>query len=176
MHRKASPAAAVRHHDQRRTRPHAMPPIGRSRLVTTGAVVLTAAALTFGAVLGNDGPLGPAIAFMGGSVAKPVAPEIDRAAHYLVRSTLMALDDANRTGNYSVLRQLASPAFQTANSAERLAEVFTSQRERNLDLSVAALGQPRQRMDQAARPTGVFPNSTKPGRPSIRASQLLTLA
>ncbi|MEZ5816829.1 MAG: hypothetical protein R3D44_07090 [Hyphomicrobiaceae bacterium] len=59
-----------------------------------------------------------------------------------MRSTLMALDDANRTGNYSVFRMLASPSFQAANSPDGLAEAFSVHRARALDLSVAALSPP----------------------------------
>ncbi len=57
----------------------------------------------------------------------------------LIRSTLLALDHANKTGNYTVLRDLAAPAFQV-NTAARLAEIFADQRRDNLDLSgVAAI-------------------------------------
>jgi hypothetical protein len=57
----------------------------------------------------------------------------------LIRSTLLALDQANKTGNYTVMRDLGSPAFQS-NSAARLAEIFAKLRNDNLDLSgVAAL-------------------------------------
>lgn len=57
----------------------------------------------------------------------------------LVRSTLLALDHANKTGNYTVLRDLGSPQFQ-ANTAARLSEIFAAQRRDALDLSgVAAL-------------------------------------
>lgn len=46
---------------------------------------------------------------------------------------------ANKTGDYTVLRDLGAPAFQT-NNAARLAEVFAAQRRDKLDLSgVAAL-------------------------------------
>ena len=60
----------------------------------------------------------------------------------LVRSTLLALDHANKTGNYTVLRDLGSPAFQ-ANTHARLAEIFATQRKDNLDLSGAAVLEPQ---------------------------------
>ncbi|MGZ9410872.1 MAG: hypothetical protein ACXW3J_09640, partial [Methylocystis sp.] len=57
----------------------------------------------------------------------------------LVRSTLLALDHANKTGNYTVLRELGAPGFQV-NTAARLAEIFADQRRDSLDLSgVAAI-------------------------------------
>ena len=40
----------------------------------------------------------------------------------LVRTTLLALDQANKTGNYTVLRDLAAPGFQV-DTAARLAEI-----------------------------------------------------
>jgi hypothetical protein len=38
-------------------------------------------------------------------------------ALYLIRSTLLTLNDANRSGNYTVLRDLATPDFQARNTA-----------------------------------------------------------
>jgi hypothetical protein len=75
--------------------------------------------------------------------ATPQAPtpaQIDRnGVLILIRSSLLALDQANKTGNYTVLRDIGAPAFQ-ANSAARLGEIFAKQRNDNLDLSgVAAL-------------------------------------
>jgi hypothetical protein len=65
----------------------------------------------------------------------PTPALIDRnGVLILIRSTLLALDQANKTGNYTVLRDLGSPAFQT-NTAARLAEIFASQRKDNIDLS-----------------------------------------
>lgn len=53
----------------------------------------------------------------------------------LIRTTLIALSQANLTGNYTVLRDLGSPAFQSTNSAARLTEAFTDLRQRRLDFS-----------------------------------------
>jgi hypothetical protein len=52
----------------------------------------------------------------------------------LVRSSLLALDQANKTGNYTVLRDIGAPGFQS-NSAARLGEIFAKLRNDNLDLS-----------------------------------------
>lgn len=59
----------------------------------------------------------------------------------LINSSLLALNQANATGNYAVLRELAAPAFQQINSPERLAEIFEPLRARNLDLSPIVLYQ-----------------------------------
>ena len=64
-------------------------------------------------------------------------------AVYLVRSTLMMLNDANRSGNYTVLRDLAAPDFQARNSAADLAQSFADLRRRNFDLFAAAILAPQ---------------------------------
>ena len=53
----------------------------------------------------------------------------------LIRTTIIAVSQANETGNYAVLRDLGSPNFQNANSVAKLTEIFSSQRNANLDLS-----------------------------------------
>src|SRR5581483_5705822 len=70
--------------------------------------------------------------------AKPA--NIDRnGVLILVRSALLALDQANKTGNYTVLRDIGAPGFQI-NSAARLAEIFVKIRNDKVDLSgVAAI-------------------------------------
>lgn len=83
-----------------------------------------------------------------GAVAEPQsAPKpanIDRnGVLILVRSTLLALDQANKTGNYTVLRDLGAPGFQAANTAARLSEVFASQRNDRLDLSGVSVIDPQ---------------------------------
>ena len=52
----------------------------------------------------------------------------------LIRSTLIALNQANGTGNYTVFRDLGSSSFQGANSAADLAELFGSLRRQRIDL------------------------------------------
>ena len=53
----------------------------------------------------------------------------------LVRSTMIALNHANSTGNYSVLRDLGAPSFRNANTSARLAVLFSNIRGKNLELS-----------------------------------------
>src|SRR5262245_20468190 len=38
----------------------------------------------------------------------------------LIRTTVIAVNQANRTGNYSVLRDLAAPGFQASNNPAQL--------------------------------------------------------
>jgi hypothetical protein len=74
----------------------------------------------------------------------PRPANIDRnGVLMLIRSTLLALDHGNKTGNYTVLRDLASPAFQAGNNAARLAEIFAKLRNDRLDLSGVAVIDPQ---------------------------------
>ena len=57
------------------------------------------------------------------------------AALKLLWSTMAAVDQANKTGNYSVLRDLGSQGFQTNNNAASLAGVFAGIRDQRVDLS-----------------------------------------
>jgi hypothetical protein len=90
----------------------------------------------------------------------PVSPE---QALYLIRSTLLTLNDANRSGNYSVLRDLAAPDFQAKNTAADLALGFTDLRRRNFDLFSVALAAPQLSTppyldpNKMLRLTGFFP-------------------
>jgi len=61
----------------------------------------------------------------------------------LIRTTLIALNQANQTGNYTVLRDLAAPGFQRANSSARLAEIFAGLRNRELDISPIMFFEPK---------------------------------
>lgn len=73
----------------------------------------------------------------------PKPAPIDRnGVLILIRSALLALDQANKTGNYTVLRDLGSPEFQV-NSAAQLADIFAKQRHDNIDLSGVAVIDPQ---------------------------------
>ena len=75
--------------------------------------------------------------------AAPKPAQIDRnGVLILIRTALIALDQGNKTGNYTVLRDLGAPAFQT-NTAARLAEIFVTQRRDNIDLSGVAVLDPQ---------------------------------
>jgi len=64
-------------------------------------------------------------------------------ALYLIRSTLLTLNDANRSGNYTVLRDLAAPDFQAKNTAADLSQSFSDLRRRHFDLYSAAIEPPQ---------------------------------
>jgi hypothetical protein len=61
----------------------------------------------------------------------------------LLRTTLVAVHQANVTGNYTILRDLAAPSFQERNTAADLALIFAPFRRQNIDLAPAALLEPQ---------------------------------
>ncbi len=78
-----------------------------------------------------------------GAPPQPAASISTGQALYLVRSTLLTLNDANRSGNYTVLHDSAAPAFQARNTASDLAQIFADLRRRNFDLFSVALIAPQ---------------------------------
>ena len=79
----------------------------------------------------------------GASTQVPTPAPIDHdGVLALIRSTLLALDQANKTGNYTVLRDLGSPRFQL-NTAARLSEIFASQRYNHMNLAAVAVLEPQ---------------------------------
>jgi hypothetical protein len=67
----------------------------------------------------------------------------DQALTIMIKSILITYNDANLSGNYSVLRDLASPAFREANSPSALAEIFKDNREKNINIAPILLFQPK---------------------------------
>lgn len=53
----------------------------------------------------------------------------------MIRSAIIALNQANKTGNYTVLQDLGAPSFRASNNSARLAQIFADLRQRNRDLS-----------------------------------------
>ncbi len=68
----------------------------------------------------------------------PARDEIAR----LLWSTLIAVDQANRTGNYRVLRDLGAPGFRDANDAAKLAAIFQPTRDAGMNLGATILREP----------------------------------
>jgi hypothetical protein len=77
------------------------------------------------------------------STQAPTPAQINRnGVLILIRSSLLALDQANKTGNYTVLRDIGAPGFQS-NTAARLGDIFAKLRNDNLDLSGVAVIDPQ---------------------------------
>jgi len=73
--------------------------------------------------------------------SQPVPSELELAK--LVWSTMAMVDHANRSGNYSVMRDTSATGFQQQNDPARLAEIFAPIRALRLDLSNALVVEPR---------------------------------
>lgn len=76
------------------------------------------------------------------AAAKSLVPDSQGLA-VLIQNSLIALNHANLTGNFSVLRDLAAPGFQKLNSPKQLAATFADLRVRNVNLSPIVLYQPK---------------------------------
>lgn len=66
----------------------------------------------------------------------------DQQLVVLITNTLLALNQANMTGNYSVFRELGAPGFQLGNSVGKLSDIFSKLRHRDFDLGPIVLLQP----------------------------------
>ncbi|MEO1205523.1 MAG: hypothetical protein AAFV45_04260 [Pseudomonadota bacterium] len=93
---------------------------------------------------------------------------------FLARSTLIALDHAIRTGNYTVLHHLSDPVFQRQNPPEKLASIFGSLRKSGVDLTFAAV-QPLsleptilRKTGEPLRISGQFATNTSPVKFDMR--------
>jgi hypothetical protein len=60
----------------------------------------------------------------------------------LVSSVMLALHQANITGNYTVLRDMSAPGFRNKNTATDLGRIFAPIRETKIDLSQTVLLDP----------------------------------
>ncbi|WP_246674654.1 hypothetical protein [Mesorhizobium sp. B4-1-3] len=88
--------------------------------------------------------------------AKPKPANIDRnGVLIMVRYALLAVDQANKTGNYTVLRDLGSPGLQ-ANTSAQLAEIFASQRKQGIDLAGVAVLEPQLTLLPQIEPNGML--------------------
>jgi hypothetical protein len=76
------------------------------------------------------------------SPASPIAVPPPEALLALIRSALIALDHANWTDNYTVLRELGGPGLQRYSSAQ-LGTIFAGLRQQNVDLLPVAVVTPQ---------------------------------
>jgi hypothetical protein len=74
----------------------------------------------------------------------------------MIRSSIIALNQANKTGNYSVLLDLGAPAFRASNNSAKLAQIFAALRQRNLDLSPILFFTPKLVQQPVIGPNGIL--------------------
>jgi hypothetical protein len=142
-----------------------------------------------GAVARRLGPALMAIALAGaawaqppraapGPAAPPAVPNVpapdQRTALKMLWSIMAAVDQANRTGNYSVLRDLGTPAFQANNNPANLAAIFAALRGQQLDLADTLTVTPAWEVSpRMISPTVLRMRGTFPLRPQPIAFDLL---
>lgn len=84
-------------------------------------------------------------------------PPVDaQSAVMMVRYALIALDQANKSNNYAVLRDLGTPNFREGNPTARLAELFAAHRQVGLNLASAVVVEPTWTVPPARDTTGLL--------------------
>ena len=71
-----------------------------------------------------------------------VMPDAEKIV-LLLRVTLITLNDALQTGNFTVLRDMGAPGFRAANTAGRLSQSFADLAAKNIDLSRVSILAPQ---------------------------------
>jgi hypothetical protein len=107
-------------------------------------------------------PPNEAIIKVAAALPEVVTPSAEQTL-ILIRATLLSLNDALGTGNYTVLRDLAAPSFREANTAGRLHQIFSDLAGQGIDLSAVAILAPQLPQapfidqDKRLRISGIFP-------------------
>ena len=78
---------------------------------------------------------------MGAAQAQNKVPS-ERALEVLVKTSLLSFNDANVTGNYTVLHDKLSKPFRQEYPPERLKEAFKEFRQKNIDIELVAALKP----------------------------------
>ena len=102
-----------------------------------GATALAAAAVLMLVVLAEGLPFGAAA-----DLTAVDQTELRNSTIILAKNTLIAVNQGNLTGNYTVLRDLSSPGFRERNSCADLAAIFENLRKQKIDLSPTVLIDP----------------------------------
>lgn len=131
-------------------------------IAATLTVLSTTGPLAIGAARAQSAPppvvapsgARPNIAYSAPVSTQPLPDELTRAK--LIWTTMIAIEQANESGNYSVLRDIASPSFQVANDPSRLTQIFAGIRSTNIDLSNALLLAPTYREPPAIDGKGML--------------------
>jgi hypothetical protein len=71
-----------------------------------------------------------------------VMPDAEKIV-LLIRNTLITLNDAIQTGNFTVMRDKSAPGFRDNNSAARLGQIFSGLAKSGIDLSVVSVITPQ---------------------------------
>jgi hypothetical protein len=92
----------------------------------------------------------------------------------LLWSTMAALDQANDTANYSVVRDLGTTAFRQKNNPQTLAQIFVPLRDQRVDLADTLLFSPTYELaPHMVTPTAFRMRGSFPMRPTAVAFDLI---
>ena len=134
----------------------------------TPARLFFAACLAAAAAPGASQPPAPAPTANQAGVPDPIV------ISKLVWSSMAAVEQANQTGNYSVLRDLGAPSFQANNSTATLGGIFQALRAAQIDLGYTLVVAPTYQFPPAIVQNGLLRvRGTFPLRPAPIAFDLL---
>ena len=110
-----------------------------TELTASVVLLLALAVLGAGASAQNKPAPKPATPAAAQPPAQPPQPQVvmpdAEKIVLLLRSSLITLNDAIQTGNFTVLRDVGAPSFREANSAARLSQAFSNLASQGVDLS-----------------------------------------
>jgi len=90
---------------------------------------------------------------MGAAQAQNKVPS-ERALEVLVKTSLLSFNDANVTGNYTVLHEKLSKPFRQEFPPEKLKEAFKEFSEKNIDIELIAALKPSYEQPPSIDPEG----------------------
>jgi hypothetical protein len=76
------------------------------------------------------------------SASQIVMPDAEKIV-LLLRTSILTLNDALQTGNFTVLRDMSAPGFRDANTAARLSQSFSDLVSKGVDLSPVSIIAPQ---------------------------------
>ncbi len=136
--------------------------LGILQIVAAVTFVTAAASPSVAQTSGNN-----AKGYINQQVNAPQQIQLDKnGVLILIRSVLFALDMSNKSGNYSILREIGAPPFAALNDSMRLSEIFRKMREDKTDLSGVLVYEPQLTLlpqagkDGLLRMAGFFPSAT----------------
>ena len=121
---------------------HTSPALGR------GAFVWLIRARSAGLILLS-------LLFLAPALASAQLPDENTNAR-LVWSTMITLDNANRTNDYTMLHHLGSKEFQKANTPQDLSKLFAPMRNSRIDIGRAVLVAPTYYLAPGSPPQGAW--------------------
>src|SRR5262245_26737983 len=124
-----------------------VPPYNARMRLIAAALACVLALIGAGPALAQTSPAEKPVTKSKPAAQKPAAsqavmPDAEKIV-LLLRTTLITLNDAIQTGNFTVLRDMAAPGFRDANTAGRLAQSFSDLASKGIDLSPTSVIAPQ---------------------------------